>query len=370
MHDAVVRLKHRNVLADAGVAVEVALRVREQRAPRAQVAPAKVRRTDENLLRTLHDGVVHGNLLTFRESLVDGALLLGRTVERVHSLENLAHRGLIDAEGIHDGRNAPNEDAGVPEIVVLLDVGLRRLQIGLFAKRIHTVNLAVARRMGTQVGLNVAVARFGAVGLHAERHDGVALGRKAQTRANNALKLLFVGHDVVARRDDDIRLRMLRLDAPAGVCNARSRVSAARLQQDVALGHFGQLLLHKRGVLPVGQHPHVFGRADAAKALHRHLKQRASRAEHVDELFRPFCGAHRPESAPHPASHNHQMIICQHSLSTFDKRKLPCKISENIQHREKNRKKNKKRAENHSISALSIRFDPTFKPAKSCCSHP
>ena len=75
--DTVMALEDIDVLADAHIAVEVFLALFMQRTPGAEVTPAEVGRTDENLLSFLHDGVVDRDVFTFREQTVDLLLLLG-----------------------------------------------------------------------------------------------------------------------------------------------------------------------------------------------------------------------------------------------------------------------------------------------------
>ena len=81
VYDTVVGFKERDVLSNAGVAVEVFLRLLLQRTPRAQVAPSEVGRTYEDLLSFLHDGIVYADVLTLWEQLVYLLLLLRSAVD-------------------------------------------------------------------------------------------------------------------------------------------------------------------------------------------------------------------------------------------------------------------------------------------------
>ena len=122
MDDAVVGIVDIHVLADDAVAVEVFLGLHQQGAPGAQVAPTEIGRADEDFLCLLHDGIVDGNALAFGEALVYLLLLLFRSIDRQQVLENAVNGWLVHAEGIHDGTDAPDEDAGIPEIAAVADV--------------------------------------------------------------------------------------------------------------------------------------------------------------------------------------------------------------------------------------------------------
>ena len=83
---------------------------------------------------------------------------------------------MIHAEGVDNSAHAPDEDARVPEEVVLLHIFDGCLHVGLLAESVHAEDVALARGGETQVGLDISVARLGMGGLDAEGDDGVGFG--------------------------------------------------------------------------------------------------------------------------------------------------------------------------------------------------
>ena len=111
MDDAVVRFVEVDVRPDAGVAVSVLLHLLAQRAPRAEVAPAETGGIDEDLLCVLHNGIVHRDMLTSGEELVNHLLLLRRVVDGQQIFEDARHGGLVHAERVDNRADVPNKDA-------------------------------------------------------------------------------------------------------------------------------------------------------------------------------------------------------------------------------------------------------------------
>ena len=134
VHNAVVRIVQRHIAADDTVAIEIVTGLHAQAAPRAQVTPTEVGRTNENLFGLLHDGIVNTDALALREPLVDSFLLLWCAIYSIEVLEDFAHARLVDAEGIDNGADIPDEDAGIPEVVFLLQVFQCYGQVGFLAE--------------------------------------------------------------------------------------------------------------------------------------------------------------------------------------------------------------------------------------------
>ena len=241
--------------------------------------------------------------------LVDFLLLLFGAQDGQHVLEDAVDGRLVHAEGIHDGADAPDEDACIPEIAAVADVLHGLLLAGLLPERIHAIDFLVARAAGGEVGLDIAVARLGPVGLHAKRDDGIGLARELHALLHHTAELIVVHHDMVAGRHHHIGLRVVLLDAPADVGNAGSRVATTGLEQDVTDWNLGQLLVYDGRIFLVGHHPHILGVADSFETVERELDERAADAKHVDKLLGLLGSTHRPKAASHSTGHDNEMII-------------------------------------------------------------
>ena len=241
--------------------------------------------------------------------LVYFLLLLFGAIDGQQVLEDAVDGGLIYAEGVHDGADAPDEDAGIPEITAVADVFHGFLLTGLLFEGIHAEDFLIARAARGKVGLDVAVAGLWACRFHAKRHDGIGLAGELHALLHHAAELLIVHHDMVAGCDHHIGLRVILLDAPTDVGDTGGRATTARLEQDVLNGNLGQLLVNDGRILLVGHHPHILGIADAFKTVERQLKERSAYAQHVDKLLRLLGSAHRPEAASNATGHDYEVII-------------------------------------------------------------
>ena len=304
-HDAVVAVEELHVLPYAGVAVFVLLKVLAQGVPRTKVAPAKVGGNDEDFFCVLKDGVVHADGFARGEGLVDSLLLLRGVEHGQEVFEDFSHGGLINAEGVDNGRNAPNEDARVPQIAGVLDVGFSGFEVGFFLECLHAENRASARRAIGHVAFDVAVAGFGARGLDAEGDDGIGFGTEVEGFADALAEHVGLHNDMVGGCDNDVGFAVDFLDAPAGIGNAGSRVAPARFKDDVALRDAGQLLGYEGSILTGRDNPNVLGRHHVLKAFNSKLYQGLSATKDIKKLLRTFFAAQRPKSATYAAGHNH-----------------------------------------------------------------
>ena len=273
MDHAVGSLEETDIVADGCIAIEVFLGLIAQRTPSAKVAPAKFAWADKDFFGFLHDGIVHRDTLAFREDAVNFFLFLVGAVVGQQIFKGFRDGWLVDTEGIDNRTDVPDEDACIPEVIVLLDILLGCGSIRFLFEGVHSEDALVAQRAGREVGLNIAVSRFGAGGLNAQCDDGIGLGGEAEAAGDDALKFGYIHHYVVTGSDNDVGLGILRLDSPADVCNAGSCIAPAWFAEDVACRHLGQLLSDNVCITFVGDNPHVFGKADSLESLHGQLEK-------------------------------------------------------------------------------------------------
>ena len=220
-----------------------------QRSPSTQITPSKAGRKDKNLIRLLHNGIIHRNILAQREILVNHFLLLVRIIIRKQTLEHLRNGRLIYAQGIHHRIYIPHKNTGIPEEIIFLNIAPGCFQIGFLFKRIHPEYLLIGGRRYTEISFNVTVARLRTSRFHAQGKDSVRIGRKIHRRINHPLKLRNIHHNVVAGGHHHIGLRITCLYFPTDVCYTRSRIATARLTQDMIISNIGQLLLYSVRIL-------------------------------------------------------------------------------------------------------------------------
>lgn len=309
VYDAVVRIVEVDVIAYAGIAILVFGGLLMERNPRAKVAPSEGRGVNKDFLCLFHDGIVYGNVLAGGENLVNHLLLLLRIVVREEVGEDTRHLGVVHTEGIDDGRHAPNEDAGVPEVIALLDVALGNVERGFLLKGVYAVDVALARGGIAEVGLDVSVTCGGIGGAYAERHDGVGLSREVHGVGNGGAELLDVGDDMVAGSHHHVGTWIALLDFPAHVANAGRRIALAGLEQHILSGNFGQLFSDKVFVLCGGDYPNVLGEYDIFESLNGELDEGLATSQNVEKLLGAFGAAHRPKAAANAAGHNDEVVI-------------------------------------------------------------
>lgn len=84
----------------------------------------------QNLIRLLHNGIIHRNVLAQREIPVNHFLLLVRIIIRKQTLEHLRNGRLIYAQGVHHRIYIPHKNTGIPEEIIF------EYSAGLFPDRV------------------------------------------------------------------------------------------------------------------------------------------------------------------------------------------------------------------------------------------
>lgn len=276
--DASLAFDDMDIVAHNGIATVVLREQFVKGTPRPDVAPTEFCRRDEDFVSVLHDGIVNGDVFAGGVYLVNLRLLLWGIIDGDEGFELIADIAAIDAKGIDDGGDAPNEDAGVPKVVLLLDVVLGGGQIGLLAEGIDTIDVLMAQSGETQVTTDVAIARCGMGGTDAEGNDGVCLRGKLYGLTDDVAETFDVPDIMVGGGYYDVGAWVAHLDFPRDVTDAGRCAASARFEQDILLRNLGQLLLDKMGKALSGNDPHVLGRYDAGKTIEGELQHGASAA--------------------------------------------------------------------------------------------
>ena len=276
-----------------------------QSSPRSEVAPGKGDGMHKDFFRFFHDGIIDRDALTLGEVAVDARLLLGGVIDRKEIFKDGRNRGFIDTERIDDGADAPNEDAGVPQIVRELHVGLCGGKVRFLGETIHTENAMTARGGKTEVCFDVAIARFRTSRLHSQRDECIGFCGEGETLLHDLFKSLCVRNEMVSRRHHDVGARVALLDFPTDVADGGRGVSSAGLSQHLFASDVGKLFIDKVHIARRSEHPNVFFGHEVGKTLCGQLEQRLTTAKNVQKLLRFLFRRQRPEAASHATCQNH-----------------------------------------------------------------
>ncbi|MBV9280318.1 MAG: MFS transporter, partial [Chloroflexi bacterium] len=218
----------RGVPAGNGVAVLVVLHHVVERGPVADVAPAEVHRQGHDVGHLLHDGVVDGDV---RDLLV-GLLQCGPAAALAGRREPLVGLRELLTERVQEFARAPDEHAGVPDVVSGLEVLPRRLRVRLFDESANLMRLQAVTpgQLGAQ--LDVAVAGLRMAGRHADVHHAMLHGQVVG-KVERLVERLGFEDDMVGGEDGEDRVAVLPGDAEGRQGDGRGGVAPDRLADDV-----------------------------------------------------------------------------------------------------------------------------------------
>ena len=290
MDEAVLAAEQAHVATDNGVTLFIRDDVCLDGAPASEVAPAQVSGYHIDVSGFLHDSVVDGNLLAVREVLPEDGRLGGREQGGGDGVHHAGDLRRIGPQLARDGLHVPDENARVPEIMAVLDIGFRRLLIRFLLESRHFHDLALH---GIRC-IDVAVTGFRTGGGDAHGDDGVSPVRRGERLADDIGKVRRLQHQRVGGRDDDVGVGMALGDLPAGVGDAGGRIPGFGFRQDLVVGNRRDLFLDDVHILLGGHHPELVRVADGQEPLHRELEERHPHPEDVDELLGAFRGGKRP----------------------------------------------------------------------------
>ena len=267
MNDIVLGFHHLDIISNQCIAIHILMALCQETSPCTEVTPSKVGRHHEDFLRFLHDSIVNRDVLTLRITQIDFSLLLVCTINTAHALENLGNAWLVNTEGIDDGCGTHHEDTGIPEETLILNILSSCLQIWFLPELINTEDFLVTSRRSTQICLNIAIACLWTSRLHSQSNDAVSLTSKLQGRCYHSSEFVGIGNDMIRRRYNNICMRILFLDSPTDIGDARSCVSSAWFLQNITLRNLRQLLVNQGCILFIGYYPNILRVTDTLKTI-------------------------------------------------------------------------------------------------------
>jgi hypothetical protein len=240
----------------------------------------------------------------FHHGIVDGDLgQLGKLVgqQRIevaggaHARDESGQLRRVLGQLAHDGRDGPDEHAGVPPEVALTEERVGHLRVRFLPETTHLEDVGVAPQLPPL--LDVAEPGAGPRRLDSdgdERSGGCRLPRAGPQVAAEGRG---VADEVVGGQDGHDGLRVAAQDEAHAKGHGRGGVSLGRLGHDVLRRQLPAGLAHGGLLLAVGQHEDMRGRHRVAEPLDRLLQHRAP-GEQFQELLGPGLPAVGPEAFP------------------------------------------------------------------------
>ncbi len=293
MDEAVAGVDEDGVALD-GVRLRVARRALPQRRPRADVAPADVDGHHRRLLGLLHHRVVDGDVGRARE----GGAVEAQEVQIVRRFgEGLARR-CQDLRGQllelrQEGARVQHEDAAVPEVALIGDVGFRGGAVRASRKR-HRPH-SRRRRLPAERRAGCSRSRCAARSARCRTSTSLPVAATAAARFRLSAK---AAASLTTWSDG-----MTAITASADFCTAASaatataaavlRATGSRMIASASMRGARQLLAHEEAVVVVADDDRG-GKAAVVDAPQGGAEQAALPVEEADELL----GIHRPRQRP------------------------------------------------------------------------
>ncbi len=299
----------------------------QKRGPGANVGPAGIEGHHRGGNRLSLASIIGGTQIRFRQPLhhrvvdgIAGAALVGLPAETeklivlapvLHCLKaSFENPGPAAIDGLKPDRGAQNEHTAVPQVLPRSDVGLRRLQLGLFHEGGDAVTAGIFSdpHVGAGIAADVAVT-----GIRPRRHDAQG---DDKARAGNVdggfqrgAKGLSIGNGVVGRQHHHYRVAAAAHQKVGGRAQRGRRVPALRLEQDAGRRAIDlvQLVADEKALLFVAYHQQWRGLILSGQPIEPEdgvLKQRVFSGE-LQELLWKLTARKRPESGSRSAGeHN------------------------------------------------------------------
>jgi hypothetical protein len=164
----------------------------------------------------------------------------------------------------------------------------------------------------------IAVARLGAGGRDAQRHQQALLGPDHRL-ADDLAEALLVGDQVVRREGAHDRLRVAAGDHRCGQRDRGAGVTWGRLHEHVALGDRVELPGDRGGVRHAGDHEDAVEGRQQVETLDRRLEQRGIGAGQWVQELRVTRPGQRPEASAratgqHDAVESTELIAHAHRV--------------------------------------------------------
>ena len=206
-------------------------------------------------------------------------------------LENLGHVGSQLLHEVAHRADVPEEDTRVPHKFAALHKEARIVHGRFLLKTLHAVQQALLDGIAH---LDVAVGSIGHRGRGSHGHKDGMGGHVRQAIGDFCLEAVGINDLLVGRRENYDSLGVVQADVVVGPDGGWRSGKLHRLQQDILLRHFGQLLLDHLGIVLVGGDEDMVGGQQGGKAVERLLQERAARAKEINELFGPIFTTHGP----------------------------------------------------------------------------
>ena len=140
-----------------------------ERAPGAQIGPAKVHAQHVDILRFFHHAVIDGDIRAVGEILVNERMLLRRIEDGAAQVETGCDFRQVLVERVENRLHIPEEDTGIPEEFAAFVENFSKLQIRFLGERLD-FGEPFRRDFAT---LDIAIACFRTAGTDAHREERV-----------------------------------------------------------------------------------------------------------------------------------------------------------------------------------------------------
>ena len=309
-HQAVAGVDRQHI-AFVAVAIRVAVGRGPQRRPRTDVAPAAADRHHGRTIRLLHDGIVDRIVRTGRERVTtdpdEVQIGFGRSVGIGGRSKNLRR---VTTERIEIALCLEQEHAGIPDIAPVVDVGLRRRQVGLLDE---TADAVAALGQFLAAG-DVAIPDFRPIGVDAERHQPILVGQH-RGPSHRVAECNLILDQVIGGKNQHGRLRVIGQQVQRRNGDRRRGIARHRFQQDATMRHPDLLELltdHETMVLAANGDRRLHIR-QRVRAQHGLLVQRTI-TDQRQELLGLVLSRQRPQPGPAAAAENdrvkHRNSVC------------------------------------------------------------
>ena len=189
----------------------------------------------------LHNGVIDRNMLTFGEFCIDCLLFVRRIINIVQRIEYSRYFGFIPAESIFNRPHIPQKNSGIPIISPCRQISFCRFQIRFFFKSFHLPDYFCSgfRTVFFLFYFYITIPGFRTGRPHPYSQNPILAFHKIYPFTDHPFKFRHIHHDMIGRRDNQIRLRIFLFNLPGCIGNTRSRITHTGLEQYIGIRDSG-----------------------------------------------------------------------------------------------------------------------------------